>query len=123
MFALHPARGALQKARRLGGRTKKSEGRAVITPDLLLLDDVRINGIPCAWIDAKHFFGAALGFPRKKTQKQVDRYVAEYGYGAVVYRHGFCNSLRLKGAILLDSSPLDLSKLDFFHEKNRESNS
>ena len=84
---------------------KKSEGRAVITPDLLLLDDVRINGIPCAWIDAKHFFGAALGFPRKKTQKQVDRYVAEYGYGAVVYRHGFCNSLRLKGAILLDASP------------------
>lgn len=102
---------------------KKSEGRAVITPDLLLLDDVRINGIPCAWIDAKHFFGAALGFPRKKTQKQVDRYVAEYGYGAVVYRHGFCNSLRLKGAILLDASPLDLSKLDFFHEKNRESDS
>ena len=34
---------------------KKSEGRAVITPDLLLLDDVRINGIPYAWIDAKHF--------------------------------------------------------------------
>lgn len=102
---------------------KKSEGRAVITPDLLLLDDVRINGIPCAWIDAKHFFGAALGFPRKKTQKQVDRYVAEYGYGAVVYRHGFCNSLRLKGAILLDASPLDFSKLDFFHEKNRESDS
>jgi len=100
---------------------KKSEGRAVITPDLLLLDDVRINGIPCAWIDAKHFFGAALGFPRKKTQKQVDRYVAEYGYGAVVYRHGFCNSLRLKGAILLDASTLDLSKLDFFHENNRES--
>ena len=75
---------------------KKSEGRAVITPDLLLLDDVRINGIPCAWIDAKHFFGAALGFPRKKTQKQVDRYVAEYGYGAVVYRHGFCNSLKVE---------------------------
>ena len=96
---------------------KKSEGRAVITPDLLLLDDVRINGIPCAWIDAKHFFGAALGFPRKKTQKQVDRYVAEYGHGAVVYRHGFCSSLRLRGAILLDASPLDLSKLEFFHER------
>jgi len=29
----------------------------------------------------------------------------------------------LKGAILLDASPLDLSKLDFFHEKNRESDS
>ena len=98
---------------------KRSEGRAIITPDLLLLDDVRINGIPCAWIDAKHFFGAALKFPRKKTQKQVDRYVSEYGQGAIVYRHGFCEALDLKGAVLLDSSPLDLSDLDTFHENNR----
>ena len=98
---------------------KRSEGRAIITPDLLILDDVRINGIPCAWIDAKHFFGAALKFPRKKTQKQVDRYVSEYGQGAIVYRHGFCEALDLKGAILLDSSPLDLSDLDTFHENNR----
>ena len=50
---------------------KVSEGRAIITPDLLLLDDVRINGVPCAWIDAKHFFGADLKFPKKKTQKQA----------------------------------------------------
>ena len=98
---------------------KVTEGRAIITPDLLLLDDVRINGVPCAWIDAKHFFGADLKFPRKKTQKQVDRYVAEYGQGAIVYRHGFCGSLRLKGAIQLDSSPLDLAPLDDFHEKAR----
>jgi|TARA_B000000475_G_scaffold264119_1_gene251329 hypothetical protein len=99
---------------------KKSEGRAIITPDLLLLDDVRINGIPCAWIDAKHFFGADLRFPRKKTQKQVDRYVNEYGQGAIVYRHGFCDTLTLKGAILLDSSPLDLAPLATFHESIRE---
>ena len=97
---------------------KKSEGRAVITPDLLLLDDVRINGIPCAWIDAKHFFGADLKFPKKKTQKQVDRYVNEYGQGAIVYRHGFCQSLELNGAIQLDASPLDLKPLADFHEKN-----
>ena len=100
---------------------KKSEGRAIITPDLLLLDDVRINGIPCAWIDAKHFFGADLRFPRKKTQKQVDRYVNEYGQGAIVYRHGFCETLKLKGAILLDSSPLDLQPLATFHEKLSDS--
>lgn len=55
----------------------------------------------------------------KKTQKQVDRYVSEYGQGAIVYRHGFCEALDLKGAILLDSSPLDLSDLDTFHENNR----
>ena len=99
---------------------KKSEGRAIITPDLLLLDDVRINGIPCAWIDAKHFFGADLRFPKKKTQKQVDRYVNEYGQGAIVYRHGFCETLRLKGAILLDSSPLNLEALATFHESIKE---
>ena len=98
---------------------KVSEGRAIITPDLLMLDDVRINGVPCAWIDAKHFFGADLKFPRKKTQKQVDRYVAEYGQGAIVYRHGFCGALRLKGAIQLDSSPLNLTPLVEFHEKAR----
>jgi len=100
---------------------KVSEGRAIITPDLLILDDVRINGVPCAWIDAKHFFGADLKFPRKKTQKQVDRYVAEYGQGAIVYRHGFCGGLRLKGAIQLDSSPLNLTPLVEFHEKARNS--
>jgi hypothetical protein len=99
---------------------KKSEGRAIITPDLLLLDDVRINGVPCAWIDAKHFFGADLRFPKKKTQKQVDRYVNEYGQGAIVYRHGFCETLRLKGAILLDSSPLNLEALATFHESIKE---
>ena len=93
----------------------KEEGRAIITPDLLLIDDVRINGIPCAWIDAKHFFGADLKFPKKKTQKQVDRYVAEYGHGALVYRHGFCDGLRLRGAIKLDSSPLNLKPLEDFH--------
>jgi hypothetical protein len=97
---------------------KKSEGRAVITPDLLMIDDVRINGVPCAWIDAKHFFGADLKFPRKKTQKQVDRYVAEYGHGAIVYRHGFCDGLVINGAEQLDASPLDLSLLDKFHEES-----
>ena len=96
---------------------KQSEGRAVVTPDLLLLDDVRINGVPCAWIDAKHFYGADLRFPRKKTQKQVNRYVNEYGQGAIVYRHGFTGSLVQRGAILLDASPLDLTPLDEFHEK------
>jgi hypothetical protein len=98
---------------------KREEGRAIITPDLLLLDDVRINGVPCAWIDAKHFFGADLKFPKKKTQKQVDRYVAEYGQGAIVYRHGFCDGLRLRGAIKLDSSPLDLKPLEEFHQNSK----
>ena len=44
----------------------------------------------------------------------------EYGQGAIVYRHGFCETLRLKGAILLDSSPLNLEALATFHESIKE---
>lgn len=89
----------------------ESEGRPVRTPDLLMLDHVEINGVPVAWIDAKHFYGAGLSFQRKKTQKQVNRYVEEWGHGAIIYRHGFCDALKLRGAILLDASPIDLTEL------------
>lgn len=90
---------------------QKEHGRPISTPDLLMIDLVEINGVPISWIDAKHFYGANLSFPRKKTKKQVGRYVDEWGTGAVVYRHGFCAGLKVGGALLLDSSPLDLSKL------------
>ena len=96
----------------------ESEGRPIRTPDLLFLDDLRINGIPCAWIDAKHFFGSALSFPRKKTQKQINRYTEAYGQGAIIYRHGFCDGLNLHGAQKLDSGPVDLSLLTE-HNENR----
>lgn len=95
---------------------KDKEGRAIITPDILFLDDVRINGLPCAWIDVKHFFGANVKFLRKKIQKQVKRYVTEYGHGGIVYRHGFCDGLHLEGAVQLDASILDLSPLHDFHQ-------
>ncbi|MDP6639735.1 MAG: TPD domain-containing protein [Candidatus Poseidoniaceae archaeon] len=86
-------------------------GRPLKTPDLLMLDDVRINGEPVAWIDAKHFYGADVSFQRKKTSKQTARYVEEWGQGAIVYRHGFCDNIHIAGTVLLDSSPLDLSRL------------
>ena len=87
-------------------------GRPVRTPDLLILDDVRINGEPVAWIDAKHFYGADVSFQRKKTTKQMGRYIEEWGQGAIVFRHGFCENLHIPGTILLDSLPLDLSSLN-----------
>ncbi|MBT6645207.1 MAG: TPD domain-containing protein, partial [Euryarchaeota archaeon] len=86
-------------------------GRPLKTPDLLILDDVRINGQPVAWIDAKHYYGGDVGFQRKKTTKQMLRYVEEWGQGAIVFRHGYCENLHIPGTILLDSSPLDLSRL------------
>ena len=89
----------------------EEHGRPVRTPDILFLDHVEINGSPVAWIDAKHFYGADVDFQRKKMSKQMDRYLEEWGSGAVVYRHGFSQNLFMAGCTLLDAGPLDLSLL------------
>ena len=86
-------------------------GRPVRTPDLLFLDHVYINGQPVAWLDAKHFYGADVEFQRKKMKKQMNRYIDEWGSGAIMFRHGFCENLYLPGVLMLDSGPIDLSRL------------
>ena len=85
-------------------------GRPKVTPDILFLDHVEINGQPVAWIDAKHFYGADVGFQRKKMQKQMMRYIDEWGSGAIVFRHGFSENLYMAGVTMLDASPLDLNE-------------
>ena len=91
---------------------QKEHGRPIRTPDILFLDHVTINGSPVAWIDAKHFYGADVDFQRKKTKKQMTRYMDEWGSGAIVYRHGFSENLFIPGVSMLDAGPLDLTKLD-----------
>ncbi len=86
-------------------------GRPKLTPDILFLDHVEINGQPVAWIDAKHFYGADVGFQRKKMLKQMMRYINEWGSGAIVFRHGFSENLYMAGVTMLDASPLDLTSL------------
>ena len=86
-------------------------GRATNTPDILLLDQLYINGDLVAWIDAKHYYGANLDFPIRKTRKQMRRYVEMWGQGAIVYRHGFNKAISIPGVVLLDATPLDLSAM------------
>ena len=87
-------------------------GRPVRTPDLLFLDHVYINDQPVAWIDAKHFYGSDVDFQRKKMKKQMNRYIEEWGSGAIMFRHGFSENLYLPGVLMLDASPIDLSQLN-----------
>ena len=87
-------------------------GRPVRTPDLLFLDQVYINDQPVAWIDAKHFYGSDVDFQRKKMKKQMNRYIEEWGSGAIMFRHGFSENLYLPGVLMLDASPIDLSQLN-----------
>lgn len=91
---------------------EKEHGRPINTPDFLIMDDLRINGQPVAWIDAKNFYGANVSFAKKKTRKQMNRYIDEWGSGAIVYRHGFCDGLQIPGVLMLDHTPLDLSVMD-----------
>ena len=79
-------------------------GRPVRTPDLLFLDHVFINGQPVAWI-------ADVDFQRKKMKKQMNRYIDEWGSGAIMFRHGFCENLYMPGVLMLDSGPIDLQRL------------
>ena len=65
-----------------------------------------INDQPVAWIDAKHFYGADVEFQRKKMKKQMNRYIEEWGSGAIMFRHGFSENLFLPGVLMLDASPL-----------------
>ena len=88
---------------------KKEHGRPLNTPDFLIMDDLKINGKLIAWIDAKNFYGANVSFAKKKTKKQMNRYIDEWGAGAIVYRHGFCEGMKIPGVLMLDETPLDLT--------------
>ena len=102
----------LRRQTEMVSEQKLEHGRPVRTPDILFLDLVEINGKPIAWIDAKHFYGADVDFQRKKMTKQMNRYIEEWGAGAIVYRHGFSENLFIPGCTLLDANALDLSLLE-----------
>jgi hypothetical protein len=72
------------------------------------MDELKINGENIAWIDAKNFYGANVSFTKKKTKKQMNRYIDEWGTGAIVYRHGFCDGLHIPAVMMLDVTPLDI---------------
>ncbi|MEK9731456.1 MAG: TPD domain-containing protein [Candidatus Poseidoniales archaeon] len=88
----------------------QEHGRSINTPDLLFLDHVIINGVPVAWIDAKHFYGADVKFQMRKTEKQMKRYCDEWGSGAIMFSHGFSANIYLPGVLMLDSTELGITK-------------
>ena len=91
------------------------------TPDVVLLDDVFINGQPVKWIDCKCYYGSSQSKHfHSRLEKQIARYNVEFGgRGAICYRLGFSKELasELKdSALLLDRGLLNddlLSQLPF----------
>ncbi|KAG7399977.1 hypothetical protein PHYBOEH_007497 [Phytophthora boehmeriae] len=79
-------------------------GRRVISPDILLLDPVVINGVPIRWIDAKNYYGAHI-VSKRLISTQLANYVKEWGPGAIVFGMGYSDMFSLPGVVCLDTTP------------------
>ena len=89
----------------------KLYGKPINTPDFLILDDLRINGYKIGWIDAKNFYGARSWFIRLSIEKQIKKYVNEWGTGAIVFSMGYSDELDIsEDVMLIDYDSFDASK-------------
>ena len=80
---------------------EKVYGRSVISPDLLLLDPVLVNGVPVRWVDAKNYYGAHI-VNKRLIAKQVSRSRAPNGSRWIHVRSW--NPMSRNGALALLSS-------------------
>jgi hypothetical protein len=70
-------------------------GHPVNTPDFLIETDLEINGKKINWIDAKNFYGGIIPTNISSMKKQIRKYVEEYGSGAIKFRYGFNDKLKI----------------------------
>lgn len=80
------------------------------TPDIVVLDDLYINGRLVKWIDSKCFYGSSQSRRfLKNVKEQTKRYDNYFkATGALIYKLGFSQALAndLSNSLLLDSGPL-----------------
>lgn len=103
----------------LEAEQKKEFGKAIVTPDFLILDQLFIDGTPCHWIDCKAFYGANLQFSIKNAKKQMARYINHWGSGAIVYLQGFSAEIKIHNdcALLNAYGALDADLLSALEAK------
>lgn len=75
-------------------------GKAINTPDFLILSDFYINDKKINWIDAKNFYGANTFLIKKNIQKQVPKYIDEYGFGCIIFSLNFSEKLHFDNVLL-----------------------
>jgi hypothetical protein len=80
---------------------KAKYGRAIITPDILFIDPVYINGIRVYWLEYKNYVGTEIDFLYSSNIEQASKYYKEWGRGAICYKYGVVDRLFVPGAILL----------------------
>ena len=80
----------------------KKYGKTINTPDFLILSDFYINDKKINWIDAKNFYGANTFLIKKNIQKQITKYIDEYGFGAIIFSLNFSEKLYFDNVILIN---------------------
>lgn len=86
----------------------KEFGEARLTPDVLFIEPVIINGSKCAWIDYKDYTGVPDGVLYKSNVKQVKKYSDKWGPGAMIYRLSFVDDTLFPNAITLSTNLIPL---------------
>lgn len=67
----------------------KKYGKALNTPDFLILSDLIINNNLIKWIDAKNFYGSNINFIRDGIIKQTKKYIDQFGQGCIIFSLGY----------------------------------
>ncbi len=99
---------ALQTQDSLTEQQMNDCGRAVLTPDILFIDEVYINNQRVYWIDYKDYMGTNVGFLLESNTKQAAKYMKEWGPGALCYHRSFVSNVSIPDTLLLDVAALPL---------------
>jgi hypothetical protein len=74
-----------------------------ITPDILFIDKVVIDGRPVCWIDYKDYVGTKVAYLYKGNLAQAAKYHAKWGEGAMCYGLGYVEGLTFPDTLVIDS--------------------
>jgi len=84
----------------------KIYGHSISTPDFQINSDLIINNQQINWIDAKNFYGANSNFIINKINKQIKKYIINYGPGCIIFNHGFNSKFMIDNVLILDYDSL-----------------
>jgi hypothetical protein len=87
----------------------KKFGRAIITPDILFIDEVYINGRRVHWLEYKDYAGTTVGFLYRSNIAQTTKYVKKWGPGAICYRHSYVDNMNIPNVMMLDAQTLPIN--------------
>lgn len=79
----------------------KKHGHAVITPDFLFDQEIKINGQLIKWMEVKNFYGSNIRYFKNKVKKQLKKYQKKWGKGCVVFRYGFNDKLSFDNNLII----------------------